>query len=80
MKNQPDRIPPEDKPDFRSYTKATWRDTSGRENIRYLVRRMQDGSGGFEVIDTHNNADDVVERNFKTAHDAQEWMRTHRAP
>jgi hypothetical protein len=43
------------------------------------VRPMQDGSSGFEVIDTHNNANAVVQSNFRTARDAEEWMRVNRA-
>lgn len=80
MKNPPDRIPPEDRPDFRSYDRATWRDVNGRENKKFIVRPMQDGSGGFAIVDTENNANAVVQSNFKTAHDAEEWMRRHRAP
>ena len=80
MKTPQDRIPPEDRQDFRSYTRATWRDTDGRENKRYHARPMQDGSGGFEIVDTYNNANVVVQSNFKTAQSAEEWMRTNRAP
>ncbi len=79
MKTPPDRIPPEDRPDFRSYDKATWLDTNGRENKRYLVRPSQDGSG-FEIVDTCNGADYVIERNIRTAQEAERWMRVTRAP
>ena len=52
---------------------------NGREHKRYVVRPSPDGLG-FEIVDTHNNAKDVVQRNFRTAQDAHEWMRVNRAP
>ena len=80
MRTPSDRITPEERPDFRCYDRATWRDTSGREHKRFHVRPMRDGSGGFEIVDTDNNTDFVVQSNFRAAQDAEEWMRRHAAP
>jgi len=69
VKETPGRIPPEDRADFRSYTKATWRDLDNREHQRYRVQAMKDGSGGYEIIDTFNNANAgrVVSLRFGTS-------------
>jgi hypothetical protein len=71
---------PDFQPDFRSYDRAMWRDTSGQEHKQYVVRPMQDGSGGFAIVETENDANYVTERDFKTAQDAQTFMQKHRAP
>ena len=75
-----DRMQPEDRPDFMSYDRATWRDWQGNTNKRYVVRPMKDGSGGFAVVDTDNNADFEVQAGFTTQAAALEYMRTNRAP
>jgi hypothetical protein len=80
VKETPGRIPPEDRADFRSYTKATWRDLDNREHQRYRVQAMKDGSGGYEIIDTFNNANAAVSSHFVSAQAAQEWMHTNPAP
>jgi hypothetical protein len=72
-------VRPEDKPNFRSYTDATWRDVSDVEHTRYIIRPMKPGLG-LEVIDTNNNANWSVVSDFRTEADAREWMRTNRAP
>jgi hypothetical protein len=71
MRTPSDRIPPEESLDFPSYERATWRDTNGRENKRFHVRPMQNGSGGFEILDTDNDADFVVQSDFRTIQDAE---------
>ena len=77
-RNRPNLISPEERPDFPSMARAKWRDTDGREHQHYIVRRMADGSGGFEVVDTHNNADHVVIAHIATREDADHYLRTHR--
>jgi hypothetical protein len=72
-------IRPEDGPNFRSYTDATWRDVCDVEHTRYIIRPMKPGRG-LEVIDTKNNANWSVVSDFQTEADAREWMRTNRAP
>jgi hypothetical protein len=72
-------IPPEDRPDVRSYAEATWLDVNNVEHIRYVIHPMNPGPG-FWVIDTYNNANSSVRANFATAEDAQEFLRTTPAP
>jgi hypothetical protein len=73
-----DRIPREDRPGFRSYAAATWRDLDNKEHRRFVVRRMKEGTG-FEVIDTYD-ANSVESSNFTTMESAQEWMNKNLAP
>jgi hypothetical protein len=70
-------IHPEDKPGFRSYAKATWRDLHNVEHTRYMIRPMKPGPG-FEVIDTNNNANWSVVSNFRIEADGREWLRINR--
>lgn len=75
-----DRMRPEDRPDFLSFDRAMWRDWQGVEHRRYVARPMKDGSGGFAIVDTDNNADFEVQSGFRTMAAAHEYMRTNRAP
>jgi hypothetical protein len=67
-------IPREDRPDFRSMAKATWRDVNGKEHQRYVIQPMQPGLG-FKVIDTYNDANFPVRQYLETIEDAQEFLR-----
>ena len=67
-------IRPEDGPNFRSYTDATWRDVSDVEHTRYMIRPMKPGRG-LEVIDSKNNANWTVVSDFQMEADARESMR-----
>jgi hypothetical protein len=72
-------IPPEDRPNFRSMAKASWRDVNGKEHQQYMIRPMKSGVG-FEVVDTDNFTSVPVCDNFKTPEDAREFLRTTPAP
>jgi len=72
-------IPPEDRPDFRSMAKATWRDVNGKENQRYVIQPMHTGPG-FKIIDTDNNANSPVREHLETMESAQEFLRGTPAP
>ena len=80
VKETPGRIPLEDRPDFRSYAKATWRDLNNRVHQRYSIQAMKDGSGGYEIIDTFNDANAVVSAHFVSVQAATEWMNKNIAP
>jgi hypothetical protein len=72
-------ISPEDRPNFRSMAKASWRDVNGKEHQQYMIRPMKSGLG-FEVIDTDNFASVAVRDNFKTPEEAREFLRATPAP
>ena len=58
--------------------KATWLDLNNVRRTRYVIQPMKSGVG-FAVIDTYNDSNVTERENFKTAKDAQEFLRITRA-
>lgn len=74
MAQKPNLIPPEQRPDFPSMAKATWRDMNNREHKQYTVRA--NGSGSFMVVNTFNGVEQVEQDHFVSEAAAHEWLRT----